>query len=76
MGARGIYHVDVRLQPNSEIIGPSGVMRYIVNMFFGNVVHGVTLKKGCTWGSTGTLIPAEGCLFAPNMFVNMGLTIL
>ena len=50
MGARGNYHVDGRLQPNSEIIGPSGVMLYIVNMFFWNVVHGVTLKKRVVHG--------------------------
>ena len=50
MGARGNYHVDGRLQPNSEIIGPSGVMWYTVNMFFGNVVHGVTLKKRVVHG--------------------------
>ena len=35
---------------------------------------GYIKKRGCIWGSARTLIAAERCLFAPNMFVNVGLT--
>ena len=66
------YHVDGWLHPKIEIFGPSGEFSTTL-LFIMKLVHGVTLES-YTWGSAGTLIAAERCLFAPNMFVNMGLT--
>ena len=55
--------------PKVKILAQAGK----VVLFYWEGGHGVP-KKGGTWGSARTLIATEGCLFVPNMFVNMGLT--
>ena len=73
--AHGKYHVNGRLHPKIKTFGPSGECSTIFLFMIRKQADGVTLEKmGCIWGSTRTLIAAERCLFAPNMFVNVGLT--